>query len=117
MGELDKIALILLDIPNCMVIYNVTLKVELEVANAWVEWMKNVHMPDLLSTGLFVDCQLCKLLEQEEEDGITYSAQYKCKSINEYNNYIENHAEAMRDKAFKLFGGKFIAFRSVMEVI
>lgn len=100
-----------------MIIYNVTLKVEADIADEWVQWMKTEHMPDLLATGLFVECQLCQLLDQDEADGITYSAQYKCKGMDEYNNYIDNHAQGMRDKAFSRFGGKFIAFRSVMEVL
>jgi hypothetical protein len=100
-----------------MIIYNVTLKVDKEVANSWVQWMKSEHMADLMSTGLFTDCRLCRLLEQDETDGITYSAQYFCNNMEAYNSYIEKFAEGMREKGNKLFGGKFVAFRSVMEVI
>jgi Domain of unknown function (DUF4286) len=100
-----------------MIIYNVTIKVENEVADAWVNWMKTEHMQDLMNTGLFADCRLCRLLEQDEADGVTYAAQYYCDSLEQYNNYIDNYAEKMREKAFKLFGGKFVAFRSVMEII
>lgn len=100
-----------------MVIYNVTIKVESAVADVWVDWMKTTHMADLMSTGLFVDCRLCRLLEQDEVEGFTYVAQYFCEGIGQYNIYIENFAEKMSDKAFKLFGGKFIAFRTIMEII
>ncbi len=100
-----------------MIIYNVTIKVENSVADAWVSWMKTAHMADLMSTGLFVDCRLCRLLEQDELEGVTFVAQYFCESIDQYNNYIDKYSEIMRDKGFKLFGGKFVAFRTVMEVI
>jgi hypothetical protein len=100
-----------------MIIYNVTIKVNSDTADAWVSWMKTEHMTDLLDTGLFVDCRLCRLLEQDEGEGITFIAQYFCNSMTEYNNYIDHHAEGMRNKGFKLFGGKFVAFRTVMEVI
>lgn len=100
-----------------MIIYNVTIKVENDAADAWVKWMKTEHMAELMNTGLFTDCRLCRLLEQDETEGVTYAAQYFCEGIEQYNNYIDNHAEIMRDKGFKLFGGKFIAFRTVMEVI
>ena len=100
-----------------MILYNVTLKVEHTVADEWVKWMKDEHMPDLMTTGLFVDYRLCRLLEQDESDGVTYAAQYFCEGIDQYNNYIDNYAEKMREKANKLFGGKFVAFRSVMEII
>ena len=100
-----------------MIIYNVTLKVEKSVADSWVYWMKAEHMPDLMSTDLFIDCRLCRLLEQDEEDGVTFAAQYFCDGMEEYNEYIEHHADKMREKANKLFGGKFVAFRTIMEVL
>ena len=100
-----------------MIIYNVTIKVENAVADAWVNWMKTEHMADLMSTGLFVDCRLCRLLDQDETEGVTYAAQYFCEHLQQYNIYIDKFAEKMRDKGFKLFGGKFVAFRTVMEII
>jgi len=100
-----------------MIIYNVTIKIDNSVADAWVAWMKSEHMPDLMGTGLFVDCRLCRLLEQDEVEGITYAAQYFCEGIQQYNIYIDKFAEKMREKGFSLFGGKFVAFRTVMEVI
>jgi len=100
-----------------MILYNVTLKVEAAVADEWAAWMKTEHMPDLLNTGLFTESRLCRLLEQDESDGITYAAQYHCNSIEQYNNYIDNFAETMREKAFKAYGGKFVAFRTVMEIL
>ncbi len=100
-----------------MIIYNVTLKVENDIADEWVRWMKEEHIPDLFSTGLFADCQLCRLLEQDEAEGVTFSAQYRMNDLETYDRYISEHAQAMRDKAFARFGGKFIAFRSVMEVL
>ena len=100
-----------------MIIYNVTLQVENDIVDAWVHWMKSEHMGELMSTGLFTDCRLCRLLEQDEAEGVTYTAQYFCNSIGEYNTYIDKYAQEFREKAFKLFGGKFVAFRTIMEII
>jgi len=100
-----------------MIIYNVTVKVDNDVAAAWVEWMKSAHMADVMSTGLFVDCRLCRLLEQDETEGMTYTAQYFLTDMGQYEQYIALHSGNMREKGFKLFGGKFAAFRTVMEEI
>ena len=100
-----------------MIIYNVTIKIDSDVAERWVEWMKTEHIADLLNTGLFSDCRLCRLMEQDEGEGVTYVAQYFCDSMTQYNQYIDKHAEEMRNKGFQLFGGKFAAFRSIMEII
>jgi hypothetical protein len=99
-----------------MIIYNVTVKIDAEAADEWVKWMKEEHMPELMKTGLFTDSRLCRLLEQDETEGRTYTAQYFCNTIEDYNSYIDNHAQHMRDKGFARFGNRFMAFRTVMEV-
>jgi hypothetical protein len=99
-----------------MIIYNVTIKLEKGLEKEWVEWMKHEHIPELMRTGLFIDNRLCRLLEQDESEGRTYVAQYFCDSMEHYQTYISEHAEKMRDKGFKRFGNKFIAFRTVMAV-
>lgn len=100
-----------------MIVYNVTIQVQHDTAEEWVKWMQEEHIADVLSTGLFTECRLCRMLEQDETDGITYSAQYVSPGINEYNTYISDHAPLMREKGFKRFGNKFIAFRSIMETL
>lgn len=99
-----------------MIIYNVTVKVGHAIAEAWVRWMKEEHMPDLLRTGLFIESRLCRLLEQDESDGVTYATMYMCDSLEDYHDYIREHAPAMREKGYKKFGDQFIAFRTVMQV-
>jgi len=99
-----------------MIIYNVTVKVDKDVAAEWTDWMKAEHIPDLMNTGLFIDYRLCRLLDQDEMEGITYTVQYFADNLEHYNTYIAEHSGKMRDKAFKRFGNKFIAFRTVMEV-
>src|SRR5690606_3291099 len=100
-----------------MIIYNVTVKVDLDIAADWVQWMQEEHIPDLMKTGRFTGYQLCRILEQDESEGITYTAQYFCTSLREYDSYIQQYAETMREKGLQKFGGKFIAFRTVMEKI
>jgi hypothetical protein len=100
-----------------MIIYNVTIKLDIDAADAWVNWMKTEHMSELMNTGLFTDCRLCRLLEQDEAEGVTYSAQYTLDNMDDYNTYIDKYAVNMREKGFKLFKGKFAAFRTVMEVV
>jgi hypothetical protein len=100
-----------------MIIYNVTLKVHPEITDEWLRWMQDEHMPELKATGLFTDYRLCRLLDQNDEEGKTFCAQYFCDSMEDYHEYVNHHAAAMRDKGLKKFADKFIAFRTVMQVI
>lgn len=98
-----------------MVLYNVTIKVEHDAVDEWLSWMKEEHMPELLKTGCFKDCKLFRLREIDEHDGITFSAQYYCSSMDDYNRYINDFAASMRGKGIDKFKDKFVAFRTVME--
>lgn len=98
-----------------MILYNVTVKVDTEYAKDWVKWMKEEHILDLMETGLFVDAKLYRLLEVDDSDGLTYSAQYFCKDMDAYNKYISDYADEMRKRGLDKFEGKFVAFRSLLQ--
>ena len=99
------------------IIYNVTVKIEKAIAEEWLQWMLNEHIPDVLQTKCFQSYQVVRLLETEETEGPTYAIQYHAASRADYNRYIEIHANTMRKKTFDKWGERFIAFRSVMEVV
>jgi hypothetical protein len=60
---------------------------------------------------------LCRLEDTEAGDGDTFATQYFCASRADYDTYIHNWAPQMRTKAEARFGGRFVAFRSVLEVL
>lgn len=98
-----------------MIIYNVTLRVDNSIVTEWLEWMKAEHMPAVMATGLFTEKRLARLLEQDELEGVTFVAQYCCNGLTEYNTYISQYSQQLRDESFRKFGDKFIAFRTLME--
>lgn len=100
-----------------MIVYNVTIKVDAGIAENWLAWLKNEHIPDVMGTGCFSNSNIMKLLEIDDADGPTYAIQYFAESKSQYNQYIEKFAGIMRQKSFDKWGDKFIAFRSVMQVV
>lgn len=100
-----------------MILYNVTIKINHEAEQDWLQWMKNEHMPELMNTGLFADSKLFRLLDVDDSEGVTYAAQYFCSTMEDYNNYISTYAAEMREKGLKRFGDKFIAFRTLMRQV
>ena len=99
-----------------MIIYNVTLNIEDDIHQEWLEWMRKVHIPEVLSTGLFNGYRLCRLLDVEDA-GTTYSVQYSCNSLDDYKMYKAEHAPRLQQETFRKFGDKFVAFRTLMEVV
>lgn len=100
-----------------MFIYNVTTKANHSIAAAWLNWLKEEHIPDIISTGCFSHAVILHLLEADDEEGITYAVQYHCESKALYNRYLDKHAGEMRKKVIDKWGDSVIAFRSVMQVV
>ena len=100
-----------------MIIYNVTNKLDRSIVPAWLTWMKEEHIPEIVATGCFISGSILRLMEVDETEGPTYAVQYKAESKEMYNQYIEKFSDDMRKKVMDKWGNKFIAFRSVMEVV
>ena len=101
-----------------MILYNVTISVDSSIEREWLEWMKDVHIPEVMETGLFVENKILKLKEPAAEEGSsTFAIQYFLKNEEDYKNYNDNFAGELRQKHKDKFGEKFMAFRTVLEEV
>lgn len=100
-----------------VIVYNVTVKVEKEFAKAWLRWMLEEHIPDVMQSGCFIKYKVLRLLEVDDSDGPTYAFQYTASSKDQYDQYINRFASALRQKTNDKWGKHIHAFRSVMEVV
>jgi hypothetical protein len=100
-----------------MIIYNVTVNIDTDVHDDWLQWMKEVHIPDVMSTGMFLDNRISKVLSGEEEGGLTYSIMYTCESMETLERYQKENAPALQADHTKRYAGKFAAFRTLLEVV
>ena len=100
-----------------MLIYNITVHVDWSIHEAWLQWMTNVHIPEVMNTNCFIKYQFVRLLETDETEGATYTIQYYAESKADYNKYIELYAPALREKGNKLWKDKWFTFRSLMQLV
>ncbi len=100
-----------------MILYNVTVKIDPDVHDEWLQWMKEVHIPEVMGTGLFLDNRLAKVLLQDEADGITYSFQYTCTDMATLQKYMGLHAPYLQKAHTDRYKDKFVAFRTLLEVL
>ena len=98
-----------------MIIYNVTVNIDEDVHDEWLDWMKSIHIPEVMKTGHFIESKLSRILA-EEEGGKSYSIQYLCESMEVFEIYQNNHAPALQNDHSVRYGGKFVAFRTMLRV-
>jgi hypothetical protein len=99
-----------------MIIYNVTVNIEHDVHDEWLKWMKTEHIPDVMKTGFFIENRICKVLVDEEQ-GITYSIQYTAPDMQALETYQRDHAPRLQKEHSDRFANKFVAFRTLLEVV
>jgi hypothetical protein len=99
-----------------MFIYNVTVNISDDVAEDWLQWMKEKHIPDVIKTGCFVDSRILKVLHVDDE-GKTFSVQYRFLNMNDIERYQKEFAPSLQAEHKQRYEGKFAAFRTLLEVV
>jgi hypothetical protein len=99
-----------------MVLYNVTISIDVSVKDKWLNWMRTSHIPEVMATGCFTESRISRV-HGEEENGDTYAVTYLCPSMEMYDHYQSVHAPALQRQTVELFSGKFAAFRTLLSVV
>jgi len=100
-----------------MYIYNVTIHIEKTIGDSWLKWMRETHIPEMLATGKFVQARLCRVMVEEDDGGFTYAVQFMTTGRDVLEKYYKEDADRLRKTTSDKFPGKFVAFRTELEVI
>lgn len=98
-----------------MIIYAVTINIDSDIEEEWLNWMKKTHAPEVLATKCFIESKIYKVLEGEED--CSYIIQYLCKDMQIFQNYQQNFSRVLQEKHTKKYEGKFIASRTLLKII
>jgi len=101
-----------------MIIYNVTCNVGSHMAEEWLLWMQQEHIPEVMQTGCFTEYKILKLLtDADDNEGVNYAIQYTANSIENYNQYKDHFGPILQAKTKEKYGDTVLAYRSLLEVI
>ncbi|EKB49510.1 DUF4286 family protein [Cecembia lonarensis] len=100
-----------------MLLYNVTVNIEKDTEEEWVIWMKEVHIPDVLATGMFIENKFYKILHDSEDGSVNYSVQYFTDHMDKILDYQKRFAPKLQQDTKDRFGEKFVVFRTLLETV
>ena len=100
-----------------MTVFNNTIKVHHSIKTQWLQWMIEEHIPAVMKTGMFDDYKMYHLTEQDDDEGVTYTIQYFTTTENRYQQYLNEFASSLQQKAFDKWGDLFIGFQTVMQLV
>ncbi len=101
-----------------MIIYNVTCSMDTSIADEWLQWMIEVHIPEVMKTGCFQNFKILKILTNVEDDhGINYSIQYHSDTLEMYQMYMSKYSKLLQQKTRDKYGDRIMAFRTLLEEV
>lgn len=100
-----------------MLIFNTTYLVSDKMHGVWLKWVREQHIPSLLQSGFFTAPQVAKVMSAEEQDGTSYSVQFKVEDIVALENWHLQYAKAFEQDVQQRFGAEVIFFATVLELI
>jgi hypothetical protein len=100
-----------------MLIYNVTVTLDLDIREAWEKWMLEEHIPDVMMTGMFMSYRFNRLLHHEHDDSEIFTVQYLVKDQAHLQRYFDEFAGPLQAQHKARYDGKYTVFRTLMEVV
>ena len=97
-----------------MLIYNVTSLIEFLIEKEWLIWMKEKNLPNKLATKKF---KTAKVLNEQDQGGVSYAIQYHCKNQQLLKEYLINDAQILRKDEMEKFGDRIVLFRTELQLI
>jgi hypothetical protein len=100
-----------------MLVYNVTVTVDIDIHTEWEKWMRETHIPDVMMTGMFISYRMSRLLSHEHTDSEIFTIQYLTRNMDYLQRYLDEFAPTLQKAHKAQFDGRYAVFRTVMEVV
>ena len=100
-----------------MIVYNVTVTIDTLIHEEWLEWMKNKHIPDVLSTGCFVSGRVFRVMgtDPAADGGVSFAVQYQANTMGDYQRYQRMYAPRLQQEHAARYKDRFVALRTLLE--
>lgn len=100
-----------------MLIFNITFLVSDNSRDKWLDWVKAQHIPFMISSGYFSKPQIAKVLNNEEQEGTSYSVQYHTDNMSNLEKWQVSYAKKLQDDCTANFGEEVLFFATALELL
>jgi hypothetical protein len=98
-----------------MILFNITVNISLAAEKDWLQFMKEVHIPEIMASGLPLETKLLRLLTEIDNEGVTYTNQFIFRTMEDFLAYQTNYQAELQDKHHQKFNGQYVSFRTLLE--
>lgn len=100
-----------------MVVYEVNLAVDAEIAAAYRAWLEP-HIAEVLAVPGFLSAEWWDVEDSDRQPGnrVRWCVQYRVDSREALHAYFDEHAARLRGDGLERFGGRFEASRRILAL-
>lgn len=99
-----------------MIVYNETIIVEEASYESWIAYIRQVHIPEVMSTGYFDSYKILNVIDSPNE-GVTTCVQYNTDSEERFAGFYNQHLHLLHKAHHELYENKYVLYSSLMETI
>lgn len=100
-----------------MIVYQVDLQVDAAIADAYLPWLR-AHVRQMLAFPGFEQATLLAVIDPPPPaDAVQWRVQYRLRDQAALDDYLRNHAAAMRAEGLQRFGAAVRASRRVLQPV
>jgi hypothetical protein len=96
-----------------MIIYAVQITILKAESERWLKFMQQKHIKEVMATGCFISFQLLKQTDYTDAHYERFLANYTSASMNDLQQYLDKHADALREDVISRFPNQFKAERKI----
>jgi hypothetical protein len=98
-----------------MILFNITVNISQAAEKDWLRFMKEVHIPEIMASGLPLETKLLRLLTEIDNEGVTYTNQFIFRTMEDFLAYQTNYQSELQNKHHQKFNGQYVSFRTLLE--
>ncbi len=99
-----------------MYIYNITFNVDPEIEQAWLHYIQNTFIPQMLKSGLLNKSVTSKIMVDEAQ-GTSYSIQFMADKQEDLKKFIKEELYPILNQLHLKFSPKMVYFATELDVI
>ena len=98
-------------------LYIVFVLVDAQQNDAWFDWMRDAHIPDVMKTGCFSDATFVRDPTADDGSGLGYRILYRAPSAGAFERYQAEFGDSLRSEHTELFGAHARAHRELLPIL
>lgn len=87
------------------------------VEKEWLNWVNNIYLPKVISTGILRNSRLLRVFVEKEENAEVYALQFEVENFERLEYWSDHYSRELKNEMSDIFAERVLGFTTVMETL